>query len=227
MRFRARTSDLDPLDAASVSRWTKRSDESLGSGLDADQRRTLAGLLVEVWQLEHPDVSFEEDVSNLVAIDHLPEFVPAPSYEWGKARHPESGVLFWWTRADPYAELETQRPFDPYEPIRQIDVEEGEHAIVLELGDGGMDDARIEITRHAIVLMGNDDDPPFLVRAILAFTGWAAARPSWWHQTEEGVHLVGEILPCARCGEPRETGFGYLACCDACGERRVGLAVDA
>lgn len=227
MRFRARTSDLDPLDRASVARWSKRSDESLGVGLDAEQRVALAGLLVEAWHLEHPAVSFEEDPSNVLAVDHLPEFVPAPSYEWGKARHPESGVLFWWTRADPFAELETQRPLDPYEPVSRIDVEASEHGIVLELRDGFMDDARIEITRHAIVLMGNDEDPPFLVRAILAFTGWAAERPSWWYETDEGVHLVGEILPCARCGEPRETGFSSPACCEACGERRVGLAVDA
>ncbi len=227
MRFRARTRDLDPLDAASVSRWTKRSDDSLGAGLDAEQRRALAGLLVEVWQLEHPEVSFEEDGSNVHAIDHLPEFVPAPSYEWGKARHPESGVLFWWTRAEPFAERETQRPLDPYEPVSQIDVDVSEHAIVLELLDGGMDDARIEITRHAIVLFGNDEDPPFLVRAILAFTGWAAERPSWWYESDEGVHLVGEVLPCARCGEPRETGFSHAARCDACGELRVGIAVEA
>lgn len=200
-------------------------DEALGPGLDEAQRRTLAGLLVEVWHCEHPSVPFADDPTDELAVDHLPDFVPAPTYEWGKARHPESGVLFWWTRADPHAERESQRPIDPYEPRCGVHVEANEHAILLELEDGGMDDVRIEIRRHAIVLMGYDEDPPFLVRAILAFTGWAAERPSW-HEADEGVYLAGEVLPCAACGEPRETGLAYGGRCE-CGERRVGLSVCA
>lgn len=229
MRFRPRPRWLDARDAAAVARWTAMPDAELGPGLDAEQRLTLAGLLVEVWHLEHPCLSHLDDPSDGLAVDHLPDFVPAPSYEWGRARHPESNVLFWWTRADPYAEMASQLPIDPYEPTAEAHVEVRGGGVVIELADGlSSDDARIEIRRHEIVLVGNEDDPLFLVQAILAFTGWAGERPPYWYDDgDEGVYLVGEILPCASCGEPRETGFSYPGRCAACGERRVGLAVDA
>lgn len=222
MRFRPRPRDLDPFSRASVARWAARPEASLGPGLTREQQRSLASLLVEVWELEHPSASFVDDPSDLPVVEHLPDFTPAPSYTWGRARHPESDVLFGWTLADPHAELEATAPIDPYEPRRWVELEERDDCVVLTLDGGEEESALVEIHPHAIVLHGTDDEPLCLIRAIQAFTGWAAPRPSSWYDPDDGVYVIAELAACHRCGEVRETGLPYLTSCEVCGAKKVG-----
>jgi hypothetical protein len=228
MRFRPRPRDLDPFSRASVARWEAVAEGSLGSGLTRAQRASLAGLLVEVWEMEHPSASFVDDPSDLAVIEHLPDFVPAPSYVWGRARHPESGVLFAWTLADPHAEREATALIDAWAPWPCVEVEEHEDRVLLTLDDGACESALVEIHAHAIVLFGTDDDEPLcLIRAIHAFTGWSAPRPSYWYEPETPVYTVAELAPCRRCGEVREVGFPYETRCEVCGAAEVGLETEA
>jgi hypothetical protein len=228
VRFRPRSPTLDPFSRASVARWEAQPDASLGPGLTRDQRASLAGLLVEVWEMEHPSASFVDDPSDLAVIEHLPDFVPAPSYVWGRAHHPESDVLFEWTLADPHAEPEATAPIDVWAPWPCVDVEAHEDRVVLTLDDGAGESALVEIHAHAIVLFGTDDDAPLcLIRAIQAFTGWSAPRPSYWYDPETPVYTVAELAPCRRCGEVREVGFPDETCCEACGAAEVGLEAQA
>lgn len=227
VRFRPRVPDLDPLDAASVARWSAKSDESLGPGLTAEQRRALAALLVEVWANEYPSESYVDDPSDLAPIEHLPDFVPAPTYEWGHALHHESGLVFEWTVPDPEAEVATMMPIDPYEPLALVDVEERENEVFITFQDGLGDGADVWIRTHHIDLFETDEHPQCLVHAIQAFTGWAAERPERWMEPNDGVHLVGVLLPCSSCGELGETGQPYTFACEHCGGSRVGLTVRA
>jgi hypothetical protein len=224
VRFRPRPRDLDACSRANVARWAAAPETALGPGLSCAQRLSLAGLLVEVWELEHPSASFVEDPSDLPVVEHVPDFTPAPSYEWGRARHRESGVLFWWTRADPHAEREATAPISPYEPWRCAELEERDDCVVLTLDDGAGESALVEIHSHAVVLLATDDDePPCLIRAIQAFTGWSAPRPSYWCETADGVYVVAELAPCRRCGEVREAGLSYASSCEACGAKELGV----
>jgi hypothetical protein len=227
VRFLPRPSDLDPFDARLVARWVAGSETAPARRLSRTQRLSLAALLAEVWEMEHPSVSFCDDPADARVIEHLPDFEPAPTYEWGRARHPESGVLFEWTRADPRAERESTRPIDPYEPMARAEIDEVGDVVRLELDAGLGEAAFVEIREGAIELFGVDDEPPCLVRAIIAFTGWSAPRPSYWGDNGEGVHVVAEIAPCVRCGEVREVGFAYATQCPGCGATKVGLTVRA
>jgi hypothetical protein len=132
VRFVPRPSDLDPFDARRVARWAAGSESAPAQVLSRTQRLSLGALLAEVWEMEHPSVSFRDDPAGAWVIEHLPDFEPAPTYEWGRARHPESGVLFEWTRADPHAERQSTRPIDPYEPMARLEIDETGDVVRLE-----------------------------------------------------------------------------------------------
>jgi membrane protein len=122
-----------------VQAWSTLPDSALGEGLSAEARRSLVGLLVHVWEMERPSQSWVEDAADLPVVDWLPEFVPAPSYVWARARHPESNVLFWWTLASPFAEREETFDPVPYTSIAGVTLEETEDMIVLDCEDDAYD----------------------------------------------------------------------------------------
>lgn len=218
MLFRPRVPGLHALDRKSVQAWSKLPDSALGEGLSAEARRSLAGLLVHVWEMENPAQPWVDDPADLPVVDWLPEFSPAPSYVWGRARHPESNVLFWWTLASPVAEREETYAPVPYTSVAGVTIEETEEMIVLECEDDAYDGVTVKIRRHAIELWGLDEEPMHFVRAILAFTGWASARDEHWEDLSEATEfLVGDLLACRHCGEPYESGLRYPPSCIRCG----------
>lgn len=228
MLFRPRIPGLDALDRASVEAWSALPESALGEGLSAEQRRSLAGLLVHVWEMENPSQSWVDDSEDLPVVEWLPSFEPAPSYVWARARHPESNVLFWWTLADPNAELREMRTPSSLASTRGVTLDETEDMIELDCDDGFHEGATIKIKRHSIELWGLDEEPIYFVRAILAFTGWASARDDHWEDLDEVTEfLVGDLLPCMHCGAPYESGLRYPISCSACGFRPNGQeAVD-
>lgn len=218
MLFRPRIPGLHALDREGVQAWSKLPESALGEGLSAEARRSLAGLLVHVWEMENPAHSWVEDAADLPVVDWLPEFVPAPSYVWARARHPESNVLFWWTLASPVAEREETFDPDPYASIAGVTIEETEDAITLDCDNGAFDGATITIRRHAIELLGMDEDPVYFIRAIIAFTGWASARDNRWGEWDRATEfLLGDVLTCVHCNEPYESGLRHEAPCQRCG----------
>ena len=218
MLFRPRIPGLHALDRVCVEAWSELPDAALGEGLSAEQRRTLAGLLAHVWEIEKPSRSFVDDSADSPVVEWLSDFEPAPSYVWARARHPESHVLFWWTLADPNAERRAMRVPDPYANVVGVTLEETEGMIALEFDDGSEDGATVKIKRHSIELFGLDEEPLYLIRAIIAFTGWASARDAHWEDLSEATEfLVGDWLPCEVCGAPYESGMRYRVPCDACG----------
>ena len=218
MLFRPRVPGLHVLDRKSVQAWSKLPDSALGEGLSAEARRSLAGLLVHVWEMERPSQSWVEDAADLPVVDWLPEFVPAPSYVWARARHPESNVLFWWTLASPFAQREETFDPVPYTSIAGVTLEETEDMIVLDCEDDAYDGFTVKIRRHSIELWGLDEDPIYVARTIIAFTGWASARDEHREDLRRATEfLVGDTLACVHCGELYESGLSYQPSCVGCG----------
>lgn len=221
MLFRPRIPGLDALDRASVEAWSALPASALGEGLSAEQRRSLAGLLVYVWEMENPSCSWVDDSNDFPVVEWLPAFETAPSYVWGRARHPESNVLFWWTLADPNAELREMRTPSPFASTRGVTLDETDDMIELDCDDGFREGATIKLKRHSIELWGLDEEPVHFVRAILAFTGWASARDRQWEDVDEVTEfLVGDLLACVHCESPYESGLRYPLPCSNCGLAR-------